>query len=195
MSLKRVSKSTWAFVAPDCACERQLDLEDAQDMRAKREEEIARVELLYLVADCHGFMEAHNLLGELALEANDVKLARGHFGYCYENGLKTLPPGFRGLLPADEGYNGPFFEAGRGLARCLIALGEVAQGAAILKKLASLDPVEPETQSLLAQLREYEAELKAGTGTTAANSLPIITGITPLSPADLDDDAEDDDDD
>lgn len=191
LSLKRLKGNQWMLVAPECACERQLDLDEARDMRAKREEEIARDELLYLVADCHGFLEAHNLLGELALEENDVKLARGHFGYSYENALKALPPGFKGLLPADQGYNGAFFEAGRGLARCLISLGRVAEGAAVLKKLAGWDPEEPHTQSLLEQLREYESELKLGTA--SLSSLPIITGITPLTP-DSDDDDDDDDD-
>lgn len=189
LSLKRLSQSTWAFVPPDCALERQMDLEDAQEMRARHEDEIARDELLYIVADCHGFMTAHNELGELALAQEDVKLARGHYGYSYENALKSLPPGFSGRLPHAEGYNGPFFEAGRGLARCLVALGRVEEGEKVLKKLAQFDPEEPDTQSLLSQL----AEFKAGSpptpcGTSTVSFLPIIT----IEGAEEDDEDDDD---
>lgn len=192
LSLKRLSKNEWAFVAPDCAVERQMDLEDARDMRQKQEEEIARDELLYLVADCHGFMAAHNELGELALEHNDVKLARGHFGFSYENGLKSLPPGFSGRLPADQGYNEPFFDAGRGLARCLVALGRIEEGEKLLKKLLQFDPDEPNTQSLLTQLDEYKAGTPPAPCGTSGGLLPIITSI---SPVDGDEEDEDDDDD
>ena len=42
------------------------------------------------------------MLGELALEENDVSLARGHFGYAYEIGVRALPPGgLSGPLPYD----------------------------------------------------------------------------------------------
>ena len=192
LSLKRLSKSEWAFVAPDCACERELDLEDAIHMREKQEEEIARDELLYLVADCHGFMAAHNLLGEMALEQSDVKLARGHYGFSYENGLKSIPLGFSGRLPVDQGYNAPFFDAGHGLARCLVALGRIEEAEKVLRKLAQLDPSEPDTQSLLSQLEEYKAGSAPSTIVSSGGLLPIITNIGPLP---LVDDDEDDDDD
>lgn len=190
LSLKRLSKNEWMFVAPDCAVEREMDLEDAREMRAGQEEEIARDELLYLVADCHGFMSAHNELGELALEQNDVKLARGHFGFSYENGLKSLPPGFSGQLPHAEGYNAPFFAAGCGVARCLVALGRVEEGEKVLKKLSQFDPHEPDTQSLLKQLEEYKAGTPPMPCGTAGGLLPIITDIASAT-----DDEEDDDDD
>lgn len=120
--------------------------------------DIANDELLYLVSDCRGFIEAYNLLGELALEDNDVKLAKGHFGFGYETGLNLLPPGFRDNLPANLGDNRHFFAAGRGLARCLIALGNRNDGRDVLQRLAKFDASDKQTQSLLAQVRNQEPQ-------------------------------------
>lgn len=140
------------LVPPDCAEERTEDLDEVQQMIAGNEREIARDELLYLVADFRAFLEAHNLLAELALEDNDVKLARGHFGFAYECGLESLPPGFSGQLPSAQGYNVHFFNSGRGLARCLIALGKPVEGREVLTRLLRFDPQDQDTKSLLEQL-------------------------------------------
>ena len=88
------------------------------------------------MSDCRAFLEAHNLLGELALEEGNTPVAQGHFGFAYEIGIDSLPPGFRGRLPADREYNAPFFLAGRGLARCLIARG-LAHGRQSVRESAS----------------------------------------------------------
>src|SRR5579864_3407375 len=134
LQLKRLDGNQYALQAPICAVDRKEDLDEVHTMIAGGELEIARDELLYLVSDCRGFLEAHNLLGELALEEDDVSLARGHFGFAYEIGLDSLPKGFRGILPAKKDYNGPFFLAGRGLARCLIARGNKTEGRDVLKQ-------------------------------------------------------------
>lgn len=152
------------FEAPPCALDRDLDLVEVQEMIAGAELEIARDELLYLVADCRGFLEAYCLLAELALEDGDIPLAKGHYGFAYENGLDVLPQGFKGKLPADEGYNSHFFKAGRGLARCLIAKGELVKGREVLKQLLKFDSSEPETIDLMKQLDEREAEKKKPKG-------------------------------
>jgi len=131
--------------------------------------DIANDELLYLVSDCRGFLEAYNLLGELALEDNNVKLAKGHFGFGYETGLNLLSPGFRAQLPANLGDNLHFFAAGRGLARCLIALGNRHDGREVLQRLAKFDPTDKPTQSLLAQLRDQHSP--AGRGI----ALPVLS--------------------
>jgi hypothetical protein len=154
LKLRRLDGNRFAFLAPVCAFDRQEDIEEVQTMIAAGELEIARDELLYLVSDCRGFLEAHNLLGELALEEEDISLARGHFGFAYEIGLDSLPPGFRGILPAKRDYNRAFFLAGRGLARCLIARGQHQEGRDVLVQLAKFDPQEEHVKSLLKELDE-----------------------------------------
>lgn len=154
LKLRRLDGNRFAFLAPVCAFDRQEDIEEVRTMIAAGELEIARDELLYLVSDCRGFLEAHNLLGELALEDEDISLARGHFGFAYEIGLDSLPPGFRGILPAQRDYNRAFFLAGRGLARCLIARGQHKEGRDVLVQLAKFDPQEEHVKSLLKELDE-----------------------------------------
>lgn len=144
------------FLAPICARDRQEDIAEVREIIAGDELEIARDELLYLVSDCRAFLEAHNLLGELALEEGDVRLAQGHFGFAYEIGLQSLPEGFRGKLPARREYNSEFFLAGRGLARCLIARGQRAEGRQVLEQLARFDPEEKIVQGLLAEMNEQK---------------------------------------
>ena len=156
LTVRRLEGNRYALVPPECAVDRELDLEEVQTMMSRGEADIARDELLYLVADCRGFLEAHNLLAEVALEEEDIPVARGHFGFGYEMGLAALPPGFKGELPANQGYNPHFFLAGRGLARCLIAKGELKEGREVLEQLLKFDPGEPDTRSLLAELKERE---------------------------------------
>jgi len=156
LTLKRLDGNRFAFQPPVCAVDRKEDLDEVHQMITAGELEIARDELLYLVADCRAFLEAHNLLGELALEENDLAIARGHFGFAYEIGLDSLPKGFRGILPANIDYNRPFFLAGRGLARCLIARGQKAEGREVLVQLSRFDPRDDTVQSLLKELDEQE---------------------------------------
>lgn len=156
LRLRRLDANRYALQAPSCAMEREEDLEEVHAMIAEDELEIARDELLYLVADCRAFLSAHNLLGELALREEDISLARGHFGFAYEVGLDSLPPGFRGVLPTQRDYNGEFFLAGRGLARCLIARGQRAEGRGVLQNLQKLDPRNTDVRDLLAELDEQE---------------------------------------
>jgi hypothetical protein len=156
LKLRRLDGNRYSLTAPVCAFDRQEDLEEVRQMIAAGELEIARDELLYLVSDCRGFLEAHNLLGELALEEDDISLARGHFGFAYEIGLDSLPAGFRGILPARRDYNRAFFLSGRGLARCLIARGQHKEGRDVLVQLARFDPQEEHVKSLLKELDERE---------------------------------------
>lgn len=158
LNLKNLGRNRFAFEAPECALDRDLDLAEVRDMILRDEQEIARDELLYLVADCRGFLEAYCVMAEQALEEEDIALAKGHFGFAYENGLDALPRGFKGLLPVKEGYNVHFFHAGRGLARCLIAKGELKKGREVLEQLRRFDPEEPQTQDLLVQLKERIAQ-------------------------------------
>lgn len=149
-------------MAPECALDRDLDLEEVKEIRAGGEFEIARDELLYLVGDCRGFLEAYLQLAELALEDEDISLAKGHFGFAYEQGLEILPPHFRGQLPCKEGYNPHFYAAGRGLARCLVARQEPQKAREVLEQLLRFDPTEEGTRSLLDQLNERNPHSGAG---------------------------------
>jgi hypothetical protein len=120
------------------------------------EYEIAIDELRWLLDDCHEFLEAHNLLGELALTFQEnVSLARGHFGAGYQLGLQTLrragmPKPLYYRLPA----NRPFFEAGRGLAISLAKLGLADLAQEVVDTLFELDPDDPlQLRSMLDELR------------------------------------------
>jgi hypothetical protein len=156
LELKALGGNRFEFQAPDCALDRDLDLEEAKEMRLASEGEIARDELLYLVADCRGFLEAYLQLAELALEEEDIGLSKSYFAFAYETGLEALPRHFRGQLPVREGYNPHFFAAGRGLARCLISGNQPEQAREVLDQLLRFDPAEAETRSLLEQLNERE---------------------------------------
>ena len=158
LKLIRIDGNRFSFQAPVCAFDRKEDLDEVHQMISGGELEIARDELLYLVSDCRAFLDAHNVLGELALEENDVPLSQGHFGFAYEIGLDSLPPGFRGILPANRDYNRAFFLAGRGLARCLIARGQRDKGRDVLVQLLKFDPREETVKSLLKELDEQTSE-------------------------------------
>lgn len=146
---------------PECAIDRVDDVDEVEQMISAGEFEIARDELLYLVADCVGFITAHNLLGQLALEDEAMGLARGHFGFAYECGLDALPEGFRGKLPADAPGNAVFFAAGRGLARCLVALKQRPAAREVLNQLLAFDADDADTLDMLSQLDELEREKKS----------------------------------
>jgi hypothetical protein len=160
--VRALDRNRYVFLEPITALDRKEDIEEVREMIAAGEFEIARDELLYLVSDCRAFLEAHNLLGELALEEDDIPLAQGHFGFAYEIGMDSLPPGFSGRLPAGKEYNGAFFLAGRGVARCLIARGQVDKGREVLERLAKFDPQETAVQDLLEELQSRQASRSQG---------------------------------
>lgn len=139
---------------PFCAMERREDLEEVDTMIAGEEYEIARDELLYLVADCRAFFAAHNLLGELALLDENIGVARGHFGFVIETVSRGLPPRYTGRIPARRGYNRHIFQAGKQLARCLVALDDLKAAGDVLKQLVAWDSSEREVRALLEEWRE-----------------------------------------
>jgi hypothetical protein len=114
----------WEFVQPRCARRRREDLEEVEAMVEAGETEIARDELVWLLSECPDFLEAHVQLGLIALEDNDPKLARGHFGRAYELCLRVLEAaGSPRPLPYALEGNRPFFEAAKGLVHCLLETG------------------------------------------------------------------------
>ena len=136
---------TWIFVHPrevrDCAD----DLDEVRAMIAADEADIAADELRWLLEVCRDMLEAHYLLGKLAVEhQHDLALARGHFGYAYQLGDKALarannPTPLSPLHPA----NRPFFDAGRGLAWTLNELEMRDKALDVVRRLIACDASDP----------------------------------------------------
>jgi hypothetical protein len=139
------SGQTWVLTHPACVRECADDLEEVRAMIAAGEGEVAIDELRWLLEECRDMIEAHYLLGKLAVEATrDLTLGRAHFGYGYQLGLKALerarhPKPLSPLHPA----NRPFFDAGRGLAWCLAELQMADKAREVIEQLRSCDPADP----------------------------------------------------
>jgi hypothetical protein len=135
----------WAFVHPRGARERAEDLEEVREMIESGELDVAVDELRWLVGGCSEFVEAHALLGELALAQGDAVLARGHFGFAVQLGLKALQRSNvgGGPLPYSQPANRAFYEAGRGLVRALVKLGMIDKATTLVMDLVRLDPGDP----------------------------------------------------
>ncbi len=142
---KLESGAGYVLVHPRCARDRAEDIEEVRLMIDSGELEVASDELRWLLSGCSEFVEAHLLAGEIAIElSNDVKLARGHFGYAYGLGLKALHAAkFAGPVLASQPANGPWHEAGRGLAWCLEKLGKSAMADEVAATLRAADPSDP----------------------------------------------------
>ncbi|MGI9177461.1 MAG: hypothetical protein ACR2IT_06350 [Pirellulales bacterium] len=134
----------WELVHPRCSRRRREDIEEVEAMVEAGETEIARDELVWLLSECPDFLDAHVQLGLIALEEDDPKLARGHFGRAYELALRILdaagPP--RPLPYLLEG-NKPFFQAAKGLVHCLVELGRRQAAKEVCQRIAPLDATDP----------------------------------------------------
>ena len=145
----RVEKSKasgeWMLVHPRGVRDRSDDMEEVQTMLEAGELDIAIDELRWLLGGCPDFIEAHQLLGVLALSAdNDVPLARGHFGFAYDIGRKAIrqagdPAPLRQSQPANQA----FFAAGQGLAFCLLRQEKQQQARQVIEQLLHCDPSDP----------------------------------------------------
>ena len=134
----------WEIVQPRCARKRRDDIEEVEAMVEAGETEIARDELVWLLSECPDFLEGHVHLGLIALEENDPKLARGHFGRAYELCLKALEAaGGQGPLPYALPGNKPFFEAAKGLVHCLLDTNRHPMAETVCKRIRPLDPADP----------------------------------------------------
>jgi len=137
-------EDAWEFLHPRCALDRVDDLDEVQQMLSMGETEIAQEELRWLLSDCPDLMAAHQLLGEMALEAEDYSLARGHFGHAYRVGLKALRDAGRPApLPYGRKANKPFFESGKGLIFCLKKLDKQAMAVEVADLLLACDRSDP----------------------------------------------------
>lgn len=141
---RRRSDGLWELVHPPCALERAEDLEEVQAMIDDGEMECAVEELRWLLEECRDFIEAHYLLGEIAFEARDFRLARGHFGYACELGWTALPEARPfGTLAYSLPANQPLFHATKGLAGCLNELNKRKTAVAVLAELIAWDASDP----------------------------------------------------
>jgi hypothetical protein len=148
----------WVLVHPRCARACADDLDEVRAMIAAGETEVATDELRWLLELCRDLIEAHFLLGKLAVEAeHDLALGRAHFGYAYRLGVKALdrannPTPVSPLHPA----NRVFFNAGRGLAWCLAELNMPEKAREAIERLLACDSRDP------LGLRRWIDELNAG---------------------------------
>ena len=146
LSVRRTSSGAgWRLVYPRCVRDRAEDIVEVRAMIKAGELEIALDELRWLLSGCSEFIEAHTLLGELALAmGGDLPLARGHFGYGYQLGWRTIKrAGQIAPLFCSHPANRPFFLAGQGLAWCLHQLSKPHMASEIIESLVTLDPSDP----------------------------------------------------
>jgi hypothetical protein len=152
VSVRRVGAGPqWELVHPPCANDRALDLDEVRDMIDAGETQIAIDELRWLLDDCHEFLAAHRLLGELALADDDLKLARGHFGIAFHLGA-TAAKKAKGTLPYSREANRDFLESGKGLAWCLKQLGKLDMARDVIAQMLRLDPSDPLNVKALADV-------------------------------------------
>lgn len=132
------------------------DLEEVREMTAAGEFEIALDELRWLVGTCADSIEAHELLGELAVEmGQDLELARGHFGYAYQLGFRAWTKAGRPTpFPYTQPANAPLYESARGLAWCLEKLGRSSMADEVVATMMAWDASDPlEVRALIDDLR------------------------------------------
>jgi len=139
------SGNGWVLVPPRAVRDCAEDLEEVRLMIDAGEHEIAIDELRWLLGTEHEMIEAHFLLGKLAVEAiHDLALARGHFGFGYQLGMKALRKAkMPKPVPALHPANRLFFDAGRGLIWCLHSMGKSEMAIEVVEQLLELDPNDP----------------------------------------------------
>ncbi|MGI9428487.1 MAG: hypothetical protein ACR2NM_07510, partial [Bythopirellula sp.] len=91
LSVQRApSGNAWVIKHPRAVRDCAEDLEEVCAMIEAGEADVAIDELRWLLGTCHDMIEAHFLLGKLAVEVdNDIPLGRGHFGTGYQLGLQA----------------------------------------------------------------------------------------------------------
>jgi len=135
----------WTLMHPPCVRDAAEDLEEVRAMIAAGETDLAVDELRWLIGACTDMIEAHFLLGKLAVEASgDIPLGRAHFGFGYQLGARALErAGKPTPVPALHPANRPWFDAGRGLAWCLTELDKRSMALEVVQNLLQCDPTDP----------------------------------------------------
>lgn len=116
-------------------------MEEVRQMLEAGEFDVARDECLWLLQGCTDCLEAHYLLGEIALGDNDFPLARGHFGYAFQLGAKAIRK--VSPVPYRLAANKIFHESGKALVYCLMQLGKAEMAAEVVETLLAADPTDP----------------------------------------------------
>jgi hypothetical protein len=135
----------WTLTHPACVREGAEDLDEVREMIASGEHDVAIDELRWLIETCTDWIEAHYLLGKLAVEAQgDASLGRAHFGFGYQLGERALRrAGNPTPVPAMHPANRPWYDAGRGLAWCLNELDKRDMALEVVDNLLRCDPSDP----------------------------------------------------
>lgn len=151
------SGDAWVLRHPRCARDRAEDIEEVRLIIDAGEFEVAQDELRWLLSGCSDCMDAHLLLGQLALDQrSEIELARGHFGYAYQLGLRAWRrAGEPAPVPYTQLANRTFHEAGRALAWCLEKLKKQVMADEVVATLCRLDPTDPlASRRMLQELRD-----------------------------------------
>ncbi len=144
LRVRRLPDGVWELVLPRCARDRREDLEEVRKMLDAGEIDVAIDECRWLLEGCTELVEAHQILGEIALAENDLPLARGHFGYVYRLVVQALATArAEGPMPYRLAANRVFHESGKALAWCLRELGHLEMAAEVVSLLLRLDPSDP----------------------------------------------------
>ncbi|HEX6961020.1 MAG TPA: hypothetical protein VF175_04085 [Lacipirellula sp.] len=135
----------WVLTHPACVREGAEDLDEVREMIASGENDVAIDELRWLLAECAEWVEAHYLLGKLAVETqNDLALGRAHFGVGFQLGQRALQrAGDPAPVAAMHPANRPWYDAGRGLAWCLAELGKRDMALEVVEHLLRCDASDP----------------------------------------------------
>ena len=143
ISVREISPGIFELVFPPRLRQFKEDIEEVYDILAHEEWDLAVDELLWLLQQCRDLLEAHQLLGRIALYRNKLDLARGHLGYAFELGLKALGKDFKGRLPLNRPSNQAFLQAARDLVECLVRLGERGLAQSVAEQLLTWTPEDP----------------------------------------------------
>lgn len=167
---------SWEIVHPRCARDRAEDIKEVEAMIEAGEIDVATDELRWLLSDCADFIDAHRLLGELAIEAEDWPLARGHLGYCYDIARAALAGGkANGPLSNEREANRGLLSATFLFAGVMCRLEKEKTARSVLQQLLTWDPNDPfGAAEALAELDRPQGQNTLSDGTTLVELLPPI---------------------
>ncbi len=146
LSVRRTADGTaWELVQPRAARERREDLDEVRKMLDIGEIDVAVDELRWLLGGYSDLIEAHRMLGEVAIDDGDLPLARGHFGQVHQLVMRALKQaGLKeGPLPHRLPANQTFHESGKGLVYCLLMLDKRDLAEEVVGDLLQCDPSDP----------------------------------------------------
>lgn len=143
ITVRLIENDVYELVHPRKARMLSDDLEEVHDMLAHEEWDLAVDELLWLLRECRELLEAHQLLGRIALFQGKLDLARAHLGHAYELGLNATGTDFAGRLPFTRFSNRPLLQASYDLVQCLLRLEEHELARSVAKQLVKWDPTDP----------------------------------------------------